>query len=268
MKAFPTTELNRFGLRAWSGSVQGMPLPHRHNEIELNALESGHLTYVLAGRLLTIRAGEVALFWGALPHQVRDSTPETRLHWVTTPLEEALGWGLPHSFLQALLAGDCFVDAQPLFDVRFFARWNADLTAGQHVSPLMEMRALFFRFAQLPQAAGGEPLSDRVHARANAMARLISRRFAEPLTVAEIATAVNLAPSTAMSMFKAAFGLSLFEYLTQQRIAYAQQRLIMSDDPITEVALAAGFPSLSHFYEAFARLCGAPPGRYRAALRR
>jgi AraC-like DNA-binding protein len=88
------------------------------------------------------------------------------------------------------------------------------------------------------------------------------------LTVSEIAAVVSLQPNYAMSVFKAAFGLSLIEYLLQQRVAHAQQLLIMTDDSIAEIALDSGFQTLSHFYSTFTRLCGIAPGRYRATLRR
>ncbi|MBL8161493.1 MAG: helix-turn-helix domain-containing protein [Anaerolineae bacterium] len=263
-------ELNIFGLSVWSGSVNTLYPPHRHNEVELNAIERGHFTYMLAGQETTVAAGEVALFWGAIPHQVIEYAPGTQLHWGTVPLDYVLGWELPRSFVDALLGGDWFRDPNPYYDQRFFARWQTDLQAGQPAIALMEMRAMFFRFAQLPHsahAAGSAPYAEGRQGRANTMAAYMSGHFQEALTVADIARTVNLQPNYAMSVFKAAFGMSLIEYLTQQRIAHAQQLLIMSDASVAEIALDSGFQTVSHFYNAFSRLCGVSPGRYRAALR-
>jgi hypothetical protein len=118
-------ELNTFGLRVWGDTVDQVYRPHRHNEIELNALAEGYFTYILAGRQLTVRAGEVALFWGAIPHQVIEFAPVTRLHWATVPLDYVLGWELPRAFLQKRLAGTFFCDSQPLYGQPFFRRWNS-----------------------------------------------------------------------------------------------------------------------------------------------
>jgi AraC-like DNA-binding protein len=164
-----------------------------------------------------------------------------------------------------------FRDASPCYDQRFFARWQADLEAGQMTVVLMEMKAMFFRFALHPDAVPAAPVADhpdRDHRRASQMAAFMSQHFHEPLTVAEIARTVSLQPNYAMSIFRASFGLSLIAYLTQQRIAYAQQRLIMSDASAADIALEAGYQTLSHFYNAFTRVCGMPPGKYRAALLR
>jgi AraC-like DNA-binding protein len=60
----------------------------------------------------------------------------------------------------------------------------------------------------------------------------------------------------------------VIDYLTQQRVAHAQQMLITSDANVADIALESGFQTLSHFYSAFARLCGTSPGKYRAMLRR
>lgn len=271
MKLIRQSELSSFGLRVWSGSVKTPYPPHRHNEIELNAIEQGYFTYLLAGRDITISAGEVGLFWGAIPHQVIDSATETRLYWGTIPLNHVLRWELSPPFLQAMLSGSLFLDSQPLYDLRFFARWEDDFVAGQQVLALMEIRALFFRFAQMSAAAPSSqtqlPPAAIGDNRANQMALFMSQHFDEAITVTDIAGQVGLHPNYAMTVFKATFGLSMIEYLTQQRIAHAQQRLIISDAPITAIALEAGFRTLSHFYMAFKRLCRMSPGKYRASLR-
>jgi AraC-like DNA-binding protein len=243
MKSLARSEINTFGLRVWGDSVETLYPPHRHNEIEINALETGFFTYLLAGQEVTVAAGEVALFWAAIPHQVIVSAAQTRLHWATVPLSHVLRW-------------------EPLHDRRFFEQWSHDLAAGRERLALLEIQALCLRLAQTqpaPAVSGGGP--------ASRMAHYMSARFQESLTVDEIAGQVGLQANYAMTVFKRAFGLSLIEYLTQQRIAHAQQLLITTDLPITDIAMESGFPSLSHFYTAFGRLCGVAPGRYRAAMR-
>jgi len=45
-----------------------MRRPDHHNEIELNMLGSGWLTYLLGGRKVRIEAGHLSVFWAAIPH--------------------------------------------------------------------------------------------------------------------------------------------------------------------------------------------------------
>jgi len=271
MKPLGNSELNTFGLRVWGGRVDTMYPPHRHNEIEINALETGALTYMLAGQQTTVQPGEVALFWGAIPHQVIQYAPNTQLYWATIPLEYLLQWDLPRAFLLTILSGNLFRGVLPLYSLDFFRQWALDLERGEPTVALMEMRTLFFRAAAVLDFTTPMPndppiveISDR---RARDMALLMSRRFQEPLTVREIASAVALHPNYAMNIFKTAFGLSLIEYLTHQRVAHAQQLLIMKDMTIADIALESGFQTLSHFYTAFYRLVGISPGKYRASLR-
>lgn len=270
MTPFKNPELNTFGLRVWSGHVNQSYPPHRHNEIELNAIEQGYFTYMLAGRETTVAEGQVALFWGAIPHQVIRFAPDTQVSWGTIPLDHLLRWDLPRSFVVSLLSGAFFCDPQPLYDLRFFHRWEEDMAAGRQSLALMELKALCFRFAALHPEAHIQALAtggtDSFNTRASRMALFMSRHFQDPLTVRDIAAVVNLHPNYAMSIFKEAFGVSLIEYLTQQRIAHAQQLLIMTDANISDVALDSGFQTLSHFYTAFQRLCRMPPGQYRASV--
>jgi hypothetical protein len=46
-----------------------MKRPDRHNEVELNMLERGSLTYLLGGRKVTIRPS-LNVFRAAIPHQI------------------------------------------------------------------------------------------------------------------------------------------------------------------------------------------------------
>jgi AraC family transcriptional regulator, melibiose operon regulatory protein len=262
MDSLKNSEINTFGLRVWDGVVDSSYPPHRHNEIELNIIQQGFLTYTLAGRVSTVNEGELALFWGAIPHQVIDYQPATHVHWGTVPLDYVLRWELPRPFLLALLSGRMFQTTQSLYHLQFFSQWQADLLEGQETVVLLEIKALFFRFAQ-----SGQTRVEMVNDRANQMARYMSENFQESLSVAQIAGEIGVHPNYAMTLFKEAFGLSLIDYLTQQRIAHAQQQLILTNESITQIALDSGFQTLSHFYSAFQRLCGMSPGKYRASLR-
>ena len=54
-----------FGCELWTPTP--MPRPDRHNEIEINFLRSGTLTYLLGGRRTEVGAGRLVLFWAAAP---------------------------------------------------------------------------------------------------------------------------------------------------------------------------------------------------------
>lgn len=100
-----------------------------------------------------------------------------------------------------------------------------------------------------------------------AMARLIAERHRRPLRVAEVASAVGLNPSYAMTLFRRKTGTTINQYLNRQRVAHAQRMLVTGDDGVTEIALAAGFGSISRFYEAFNEATGMSPKAFRRRVR-
>ena len=65
--------------------------------------------------------------------------------------------------------------------------------------------------------------------------------------------------------FQDAFGVSPWQYVMRARLDEAARLLRHGTAPVTDVALATGFATPSHFATAFARRFGAPPSRYRAA---
>lgn len=67
--------------------------------------------------------------------------------------------------------------------------------------------------------------------------------------------------------FHDAFGLSPWQYVMRARLDEAARLLRHTEEPVTDVALATGFATPSHFATAFARRFGVPPTRYRAAAR-
>ena len=68
-----------------------------------------------------------------------------------------------------------------------------------------------------------------------------------------------------MNLFRQAFGTTITAFITQHRLTHAQRLLVTTSDSILDVALSAGFQSLSRFNEAFKKACGCSPREYRKA---
>ena len=84
----------------------------------------------------------------------------------------------------------------------------------------------------------------------------------------KLPTVVHLHPNYAMQLFRKCTGRTIVAYLTQYRVAHAQQLLLTTDQSISDVALASGFSSLSRFYAAFREICNDSPKHYRQSLPR
>lgn len=253
-----------------------MRRPDRHNEVELNFLESGWVTYLLGGRKARVEAGHLSAFWAALPHQIIEFAPDTRYFVATLPLPWFLQCRLPDTLVQPLLQGNVVTDPthRPALDTEMFAHWERNLdcpSTDLKRAVLLEMEARLLRFAHaLPVLRDGEPQRKRLPAlsagglnKVEQMACLIAQRYTERLMVEDIGRAVNLHPNYAMSLFRKTFGTTLIEYLTQHRVLHAQRLLATTQRKIVDVAFSSGFCSISRFNEAFRRTCGCSPREYR-----
>lgn len=255
-----------------------MRRPDHHNEVELNLLHSGWVTYLLGGRKVRVEAGRLSVFWAAIPHQIIDYGDEPDYFVATIPFAWFLQCRLPDRLMWPLLRGAVMVepeDRRMRSDYEAFREWEQDLLSGvqeRRRLVLLEMEARMRRLAmalpelpversaarRIPPALGEGGLN-----KVEQMACFIAQHYTEKLTAAQIGEAVKLHPNYAMSLFQKSFGTTLIDYLTNHRVSHAQRLLATTDDKIVEVALESGFNSISRFNNAFKRACGCSPRDYR-----
>ena len=96
---------------------------------------------------------------------------------------------------------------------------------------------------------------------------LLSERFAERLTLEEVAKTVGVHPVHLAQTFHKNYHCTVGDFVRQLRIEYACRELAVSQMSIVDIALAAGFCDQSHFTRTFKRCTGVPPSQYRGALR-
>lgn len=94
---------------------------------------------------------------------------------------------------------------------------------------------------------------------------LLHDRFAETLTLAEIAAEVGVNSSYLAQMFHKYYRHTIGGYLRRLRVESACRTLAASDTPLCDIALAAGFSDQSHFNRIFKRYVGITPVQYRKA---
>ncbi|HEX4945545.1 MAG TPA: AraC family transcriptional regulator [Blastocatellia bacterium] len=94
---------------------------------------------------------------------------------------------------------------------------------------------------------------------------LLESRFTENLSLSEVARNVGVHPVHLAQSFHKTYASTVGEYVRKLRIDYACRELMLSDRPIVEIALTAGFCDQSHFTRTFKRLIGISPTQYREA---
>ncbi len=95
----------------------------------------------------------------------------------------------------------------------------------------------------------------------------INQNYAD-VTETDAAAFVNISYSYYSRLFRRVVGKSFNDYLTTVRINEAERMLLSSDLSVTEIGLAAGFSSGSHFIDKFKKHRGKTPKQYRAQLQR
>jgi AraC-like DNA-binding protein len=90
----------------------------------------------------------------------------------------------------------------------------------------------------------------------------IDLRFAEPITLSELAMLAGMSRFHLVRSFRAAYGETPIRYLSRRRIERAQDLLRYANLTVTEVCMAVGFSSLGSFSSRFSELVGESPSAY------
>jgi AraC-like DNA-binding protein len=95
---------------------------------------------------------------------------------------------------------------------------------------------------------------------------LADARYAEPLTVSDMARAAGLSRAYFSREFRETFGQSPHAYLLTRRLERAAALLRDTDHPVAEICLSVGLQSVGSFTTSFTRTYGASPTAYRASF--
>jgi len=93
---------------------------------------------------------------------------------------------------------------------------------------------------------------------------LADARYAEPLTVDDMARAAGLSRAHFSREFRRTFGDSPHAYLLTRRLERAAALLRNTDRSVAEICMAIGLQSVGSFTTSFKRAFGATPTAYRA----
>ena len=240
-----------------------------------------------------IRTGEVAICTGELRHRMIQGEPSR-----VVPFEEILGSGV-HPITAAGMGGSTelvcgvfvwrnaknnpLIDALP--DVVHTDVSGRDggktleLLTQLLVGELHMNRAghdyMASRFVELLCAESIRQYLDRhPHERPGwframqdpKIAPALNAIHAEPgsnLSVARLASNVNMSASRFAARFREAMGESVMSYATGWRMNFAGRQLVETELNVEQIAQQVGYDSTASFSRAFSRCYGMPPARYR-----
>lgn len=97
---------------------------------------------------------------------------------------------------------------------------------------------------------------------------MIRELYASSIALSAVARAVGVAPATLARSYRSAFRITVGERIRQLRLERAVRELLECEEPLSSIALRAGFYDQSHFTNLFRRRFGVTPAQYRLAATR
>lgn len=263
------------GIRCWREGALAMAAPHCHDDLEVMMLEGqGPADFQFRDHLLHLESGAVIAFWAAFPHTLAQNSSGRVLARLMVPMSLVLSRNVPEPLTASLLAGRVLTaDVDPMLVSSRFGEWALDVRSGDtdvRKATLLEIEGWLHRIMPKLSSIDGDPAaaaSPRNLEATAAMCRYVMSHFREAIQVADIARAAGLHPQYAMTLFRRTIGTTIGDYLTGWRVSEAQRLLVATSATTSNVAFAAGFGSVSQFYECFTLRCGRTPREYRVAMR-
>lgn len=265
------------GFNVFGSAVQ---TPHEHRSSSRSGL-----------RLVLLLEGELSLRFGQQPFQLRQKEPhcadvllvnlleEERFErlYIAPSLERKICMHIPNDWLQehGLDDADSSVALHD-FTRRHLstAQWSLDGRLTQQANRLLQLNqnhmlarlqregaVLELLAGVLEKLAPPAPCSAPAHItrRMQQVRELLESGEADHWSMADVARFACMSSATLQRHFRRSSGQSLFEYLRQQRLLRAREKLRQEGWSISAAALDAGYTSPANFATAFRRAFGVSP---------
>lgn len=265
-------EFQPYGLTCETWIPRIMSRCDTHNEIEINYLPQGNITYLRHNKKVTLPNKRFTLFWGLIPHQIIHYENVEKYYVCTIPFARFLSWRLPEQFVDSLLRGDILYekdDEYSRYDEFLLRHWLKENSAEMQMElMLLEMQARVMRMAYRLQAPDkGTSWVAHEPTLIEKITIFLTKNYCNPIKAADIGNAVGLHPDYANHIFKKAFGTTISDYIAELRIAHAQRKLLTTDMNITDIAYECGFNSTARFNATFFKKMQCTPREYKKIIR-
>jgi AraC-like DNA-binding protein/ligand-binding sensor protein len=154
-----------------------------------------------------------------------------------------LTWAIEHLALETISAG---VDS-----VAIRAAKEKAITSVIHSPSPFAAGEAFRRFAEVVAQQMAAAFSQREHKIVLAISRLVEERGAAQITIQQLADAVHLSCGHLSRVFRRTTGMTLEQYLIQQRVELAKRALLDPTLNVAEVAERCGFCNPAYFASVF-----------------
>jgi len=242
---------------------------HRHAYYQFFIVTEGRFLFVAeTGENLWLETGDALIFRPGIMHNwhVEPDTLCRTFMVFFDPIQEGAFHEVQERLSQEPLPGhwrltvDQAETAPLLAAIRRECEASASLGTAVVYGLVMATMAACTRSLAPGSGAGSE---GSLPAAVLAALQFIEERFAEPISVSDIARHAALSAGRLTELFRSHVGTSPLSYLNNHRIDKAKILLLYSPLKLAEVAAQTGFNSLPYFCRRFNQATGVTPGDFR-----
>ena len=165
-----------------------------------------------------------------------------------------LTWGIEHIALETISGG--------IDPVQIKAAKSKAITSVLHAPSPFGACEAFRKFADLVSEQMSSAFSQREHKIVAAMRRLVEERGPAHITIQQLAEAVHLSCGHLSRVFRRTSGITLEQYLIQQRVELAKRALLDPRLNVAEVAERCGFCNPAYFASVFKKYVSCTPREF------
>ncbi len=263
--------------------ARGRHMAHAHDFPMLVYSEDARGTVPAGGRGWSLAAGDLFVVApGEVIGPFDHPHPVTGCGWSVSFTAEALGPDVPGSalswrthpllfpFVQGGASGVLRLAVPPAdrpawtARVMALARELSERADGYREAVLAHLTLLLVEAARLAGDVVGDLRVNREPLLADVFA-VIERRYAEALSLRDVARAVNLSAGHLTTVVRRRTGRTVQEWIVDRRMVAARRLLVGSDLPVGEIGRRVGYPDPGYFARVFGQVHGVSPTRWRGA---
>jgi AraC-like DNA-binding protein/mannose-6-phosphate isomerase-like protein (cupin superfamily) len=246
---------------------------HMHENLELTLITQGQMLYLVDGKWVEVKAGDVIFFGSYIPHAwIPDPSTPVNVIEITFKGEFLQKFKVTDSPIAHRMAAGhlkhLYIPAEEEETARRICKIAEELstpTFGSRFAAALELNlvllTLLRQMGSFPEQS--EPQLSPVVRRAK---EYIAAHLTENPSLGEIAAATYITPHHLSFLFKKQMGIGIADYMNQQKILRTAELLADSRMSILDIALQSGFTSKSNFYRVFKEYYGITPQQMRDAL--
>jgi AraC-like DNA-binding protein/quercetin dioxygenase-like cupin family protein len=252
---------------------------NRHEYIEIVHVNSGTLVWQVQNRMITHRPGDIFVMAGPIYHRITEqSSPLASVEslffmpeLLRSPAEErseCLAQFERHGAAnENLVPASAGAWEEIVRLIRSIASELPAKTDRARLCVKTYIKMLLVRLMVYSGTATAKGMSANRRQgeldRFRALFQFLEKNYQNRFSPQEAAEIVSMSPSSFRRAFKQLTGQSFIEYVNHFRIAKAQELLVTTNLPITDIGLEVGFCDQSYFGMVFRRLARSTPRHYR-----